>query len=450
MPAGPRRDLTRIAKIGAALLLLIAPAFISFNYIFRFAVDVPYWDAWQFVPLLGEFYEGKLPLGLLTQQHNEHRIVLPRLLMLLLARLTDYDTSAEMYASWLMLCATVVVYFSVHTRAFGTYFSSVVAFAPIPWVVLTLRQYENLLWGWQIQVALAALLLVVTLFFIERSLAQPWRFVLALLTAAGCTFSFGSGLVVWPTGVIQLLLLARRGMSAPRRNLVIGAWILGGTGCLALYFWGYQAPSGHPPFLRPFQDPLAFFVALCAVLGNPFTGNATLAPIIGAVTLASLIAVLLLAVGGRLDWQKAPLAIPLITSSLFAALLMVIGRGRFGIPELTISRYVTLVVPCFVGAHMATLAIADRRSRLFLGAAIAFLAGMAVFASFDSTYSAGRERRAIMLAYRRTLLDYRSAPDSDLTGLFIDPLLVRKGADVLQTYRLSAFRSAPLPSRESR
>src|SRR6516225_6557034 len=178
MPAGPRRDLTRIAKIGAALLLLIAPAFISFNYIFRFAVDVPYWDAWQFVPLLGEFYEGKLPLGLLTQQHNEHRIVLPRLLMLLLARLTDYDTSAEMYASWLMLCATVVVYFSVHTRAFGTYFSSVVAFAPILWVVLTLRQYENLLWGWQIQVVLAASLLVLTLFFIERSLAQPWRFVL--------------------------------------------------------------------------------------------------------------------------------------------------------------------------------------------------------------------------------------------------------------------------------
>jgi hypothetical protein len=443
MPAGPRGDLKRAAKIGAARLLLIAPAFISFNYIFRFAVDVPYWDAWQFVPLLGEFYEGKLPLGLLTQQHNEHRIVLPRILMLFLARLTHYDTRAEMYASWLMLCAIVVVYFLVHARSFGTSFSSVAAFVPIPWVVLTLRQHENLLWGWQIQVALAALLLVVTLFFIETSLLRQWRFVLALLTAAGCTFSFGIGLVVWPTALLQLLLLARRGISPRRRNLALGAWILGGTCCLALYFLGYRAPSGHPPFLRPLQDPRAFFAALCAVLGNPFTSNAMLAPVLGAVVLASLTAVLLIAARGRLDLQRAPLAIPLIASSLFAALLVVIGRGRFGIPELTISRYVTLVVPSFVGAHMATLAIRDRRSRLFLGIVGFSLVAMAVFASFDGTYSAGRERRAIMLAYRRTLLDYRSVPDSDLTGLFADPLLVRRGAGVLQTHQLSAFRSAP-------
>jgi len=448
MPAGPRRDLTRTAKIGAARLLLIAPAFISFNYIFRFAVDVPYWDAWQFVPLLGEFYEGKLPLELLIQQHNEHRIVLPRILMLLLARLTHYDTRAEMYASWLMLCVIVILYFLVHARSIGTSFSSVAAFVPIPWVVLTLGQHENLLWGWQIQVALAALLLVVTLFFIETSLVRPWRFVLALMTAAGCTFSFGTGLIVWPTGLLQLLLLARRGISPSRRNLATGTWILGGTCCLALYFSGYRAPSGHPRFLGPLQHPGAFFAALCAVLGNPFTSNAMLAPIIGAVVLAFLTAVLLLAARGGLDWQRAPLAIPLIASSLFAALLIVIGRGGFGIPELTISRYVTLVVPGFAGAQMAALAIRDRRSRLFLEIAVWSLAGMAVFASFDGTYSAGRERRAIMSAYRRTLRDYRSVPDSDLTGLFADPLLVRKGADVLQTYRLSVFRSAPFASRD--
>src|SRR5215472_48423 len=160
MPAGPRRDLTRTAKIGAAVVLLIAPALISFNYIFRFGVDVPYWDAWQFVPLLGDFYEGNLRLADLTHQHNEHRIVLPRVAMLIVARLTRYNTIAEMYATWLMLCAIVSLYWVVHRRSLGLSQSSLVTFLPIAWFALTLRQYENLLWGWQILVALAFLLLV--------------------------------------------------------------------------------------------------------------------------------------------------------------------------------------------------------------------------------------------------------------------------------------------------
>lgn len=65
---------------------------------------------------------------------------------------------------------------------------------------------------------------------------------------------------------------------------------------------------------------------------------------------------------------------------------------------------------------------------------------IAVNASFSTSYRWGREHRDTFEVYRRALLQYEVRPDSDLTGLFISPGLVRTGADILRKHRLSAFR----------
>ncbi len=127
-----------------------------------------------------------------------------------------------------------------------------------------------------------------------------------------------------------------------------------------------------------------------------------------------------------------------------------IGRGGLGLPDLTLSRYVTLVIPCFVGLQMAILAVKGGSIQSYLGFAVVCVAGMAIFASFEGPYAAGRERQASMWAAREKLLQYRSRPDADLTELFVDPTLVRKGADVLREHRLSAFRDAPQLERAIR
>src|SRR5215208_7141850 len=62
-------------------------------------VDVPFADQWALVPLLERSYRGTLSLHDLWAQHNEHRLLFPRLIMLALARLSAWNTHIEMLAN---------------------------------------------------------------------------------------------------------------------------------------------------------------------------------------------------------------------------------------------------------------------------------------------------------------------------------------------------------------
>src|SRR5438128_1219761 len=94
----PPRDWLEARGVRYVLLLaLVLPALLPFNFVYRFGVNLPYWDQWELVPLLAKLHDGQLTLADLTAQHNEHRIFFPRLIMLGLATLTRYNTVAEMY-----------------------------------------------------------------------------------------------------------------------------------------------------------------------------------------------------------------------------------------------------------------------------------------------------------------------------------------------------------------
>jgi hypothetical protein len=67
------------------------PPLLVIIVILRFGIDLPYWDDWAFVPLLEYVQQGRLPLSELLAQHNEHRMVFPRLLKLALTHFSDWN-----------------------------------------------------------------------------------------------------------------------------------------------------------------------------------------------------------------------------------------------------------------------------------------------------------------------------------------------------------------------
>jgi len=81
------------------LLLSAIPLIVLVVSIAAFAVDVPIADQWALVPLLEKSYAGRLSLRDLWAQHNEHRLLFPRLLMLGLAHLTGWNTAYELGAN---------------------------------------------------------------------------------------------------------------------------------------------------------------------------------------------------------------------------------------------------------------------------------------------------------------------------------------------------------------
>jgi hypothetical protein len=92
----------------AQLLFNAAPAAIVLGYLLTFGVNVPFWDQWDFVPMLRRFYEGRLSFRELWEPYAEQRLLIPRVAMLLLARATGYDVVAEMLLSWVLLALSVV------------------------------------------------------------------------------------------------------------------------------------------------------------------------------------------------------------------------------------------------------------------------------------------------------------------------------------------------------
>ena len=53
---------------GLLLAVCLLPVFLSANFVWRFGVDVPFWDEWELVPLLRSLHDGHLSPGDLTDE----------------------------------------------------------------------------------------------------------------------------------------------------------------------------------------------------------------------------------------------------------------------------------------------------------------------------------------------------------------------------------------------
>ena len=127
-----------------AWLAIAIPACVALDYIWRFGVDVPFWDQWQLVPYLEDWANGTLNAAKLFAQHNEHRIFFPRLVMIALAQISAWNTRVEMFASWAIMLVGVGTLLWEHLRTFGRSATSLWLFAPMSWLFFSLRQQENL------------------------------------------------------------------------------------------------------------------------------------------------------------------------------------------------------------------------------------------------------------------------------------------------------------------
>src|SRR5437588_542315 len=95
----------RLRSIGrlARLLLIAAPPLLIGFLIFRDGVDTPFWDEWDgTAPLFEKMAAGTLGFTDFFAQHNEHRILFPRLIFFGLGRLTHWNIRAELFVSWFL------------------------------------------------------------------------------------------------------------------------------------------------------------------------------------------------------------------------------------------------------------------------------------------------------------------------------------------------------------
>ncbi len=356
-PDGQRRVVDRLSPGLVNLLTVLGfglPLFGCFWLLRQYSVNVIFGDQWDDVTVIAHSYTHLFDWSSLWAQHNENRIFFPNLIVLVLARVTLFNTQIEEYLSTLMLIVATALLIWAHRRRAPT--TPWLYYCPVAILAFSIVQYENMLEGFQMAWCLVYLSLAVAIVLIDRASLTWIAFAGAIIAAVIGSFSSLQGLLIWAGGLI--LLYHRH-----RRTPFVVVWIVCAVASIVVYFRNFSTGEGSPSHAYAFQHPLAalkFFVfAVGDVLGyaqqNAKPGNPGV--LIFGVVLLGLALFTLVLYGRRRDRNgPAPIGVALVCVGLLFDAMITEGRVIFGLPAASQSRYTTfdLLVP--IGIFLALLA----------------------------------------------------------------------------------------------
>jgi hypothetical protein len=237
---------TRIARHVLLFLVAFSPAIIAGLQIRECAVNVPMWDDWERGILLRHYYEGTLDFHFLASAHIDHRILWPRLIILVLNELTGGDLRAEMLVTFIGHVLFALALFALITQGLrGSKWVWGTAFLVNLWLFHPM-QYQNFLWGIQVAFMQPLMALGLCLWAMRSRLGLPQKYVLCCGFALLGTFSFSHGLFIWPVVFGLGLLLHGFAPDLKRRWMFLSAWLATTVAVAAFYlFWHYENTS-HP------------------------------------------------------------------------------------------------------------------------------------------------------------------------------------------------------------
>jgi hypothetical protein len=448
-----RMSRRRLAGWFVIISLMVAPAIVALLFIRAYGTNVLFWDQWNFVPLIDKVYTGHLTLADLFAQWGDHRLFFPNLVMLPLAVLTHYNNVAEMYFSWFLMCVISYLLFRAYVRTFGSTKRAVVKFIPIVWLIFSLRQYENLLWGSQISFFMVVLFFLLAVYLLGTTRNLGWRFACSVISGVVCAFSLGNGLLIWPIGLMQILWARQLQTNELRRSYLKMAliWGLVGVSVYAMYFTGFNYLKYGANPLYFVHHPFSSLVFFLASIGSPLaltiytaTGPETCTPIaIGVVLL-----ILYIYIGGFAIRRSAkthssmPLFLSLVLFTLLSAVMLVLGRAGWGVGQALLSKHTTITTLGIVGLYMAmmSLRIKYENAKPFLFGFLLSLVvlGTAVVYS-HAIIEDGRTTRASRAEAAYYVSTFELQSDENLARLYPNAQIVRERAQILQKYKLNIF-----------
>src|ERR1700733_8304177 len=235
--ASPRSD-WRSRLIPVATLLGFAIPAVSYLWMIHAdGVNVIFADQWDDVALIGHAYSGTLHLSTLWAQHYENRIFFPNLIVLALAHTTHFNVVIEEYLSAFMLFGATTLVICAHKRRSPE--RRWIWYCPVAFLLLSLAQSVNALWGFQLAWYLVLFMTALALFLLDHEPPSWFIFGCAIAAAVIASFSSLQGLLVWPAGLLLIYLRRRPG------NLAI-TWIGSAVLTGVIYFVGFNfnaAPS---------------------------------------------------------------------------------------------------------------------------------------------------------------------------------------------------------------
>ena len=437
----------------------------------RYSVNTMYADQWSDVTVISQSYAHFFPWGPMWLQHFENRVFFPNIIVVLLAHTVHFNVQVEEYLGAVMLIASTAILVVVHKRRSRSL--PWLYYCPVALLGLSVVQYQNTLWGFQLAWFMVLLALAVAILLLDR-VDLSWLILGGAIVAAVVgSFSSLQGLLIWPAGLV-LLYYRRRSLPC------VGVWIAAAVASTVLYFHNYDfSVTPESQFAR--HHPLAtikfFLFAIGDVVGKPVSLGSTDTNNIYVVLFGLFIVALAVGTvvicGLRRDVRSSsPVGIALICYGLLFAALITQGRSFLGFGGASFSRYTTFDLLILVGIYLALLgrvpgasldltsadpAVGQVRShhprrtgrgwwdRVALPGALAIVSVAMVVQISLGAYNGVQGARVLhgsdlkAASVLRNIDHVSDAQIADYLYFLEPPLVIRQQADTLKRHRLNVF-----------
>lgn len=376
-------------------LVWLVQSLLLLGYVSDYSVDIPFLDEWEMVPALTG--EQPITLSWLWSQHNEHRILLPRLIYMAVTKLSGSSFRAGMFFDVLVLSAmaalTQLTARSVRGR---THYTD--AFFPL--LLLHWGQSENLLWSFQVTFVGGSAVVVTALCALARPGPIRLRAGLCVGICSVLLPLFGAyGIALAPALVLCALSMAWQlrvpGDGSDKRWLYVALSGVAGILITVAYFIGYEKVAGHPTSPNLESTLLATRQILSISFGSGtrsyFPEDEYVVPALIAITVVALLVMLVR--GPERRWHV--LRLGLLLGGLLT-LIAGIGYARIALYAGGVfnSRYVTLCAPLSCALYFAWELVKNRQVVRFAQTTLFFFAAMLVIRNRDAGIIEGSAMRA--------------------------------------------------------
>lgn len=449
------------AKERGAWIVVLLPVLYMFVYILYFGVNVPFRDGWAIPFLLDQLFTDQLFLDDVFAQHNEHRPLFPRMIILLVSLVVEYNNIALVYVSYVLLALVSYLLWirfdsdmPIEDRTLKLWL-----FSPMVWLVFSPRKHANLLMGYDIQMFLMIFCAVLTIYLLSTHDDVDRYLLFAILAAFVSGFSRIEGLAVWPIGLILI------GLSGNERAKRAAIWVGSSAFALAMYFHDWSQPASSPSLSTPLFNPLDTMGYFFVVLGSPIMFYEEGFSVAGYTPNSSLVLLFILLIGvftslsvllfmyttynrGLSQLSNHTFWIGLALFAVAISGMLTIGRSGFGIAQATSSRYTAITVFLYVAVYymIAILVFEEKINSERIDTAIRYAVIGFLFVGIMVGYVggtiAGVNRSANLNDACNAVLDYEHSSDESLSILTtpngsIDR--IRDGAAILDKYDLGPF-----------
>lgn len=311
----------------------------------RYSVNIPFWDQWMYVNLVDKWNHGTLGFYDLWVQHNEHRILVPKFVQLVMSSITGWNIRFEVVMNFAFALTTFGLMVALLRRTFSRATPILLIVPVVALLLFSPMQYINWIWGFQLAWFLSVTAVVACVWGLAKHTYKTIDrfFIFALVVGIVATYSMGNGMLIWAVGAGMLVLKA-----ATKRHYVW--WMVTAALAIAGYMFKLQRADQESPTFVLLHRTSDFVDYIFQYLGH----NLAVTPQVAKN--AGIILLVLMMVSVILLWRKRRLAIasPWLAIAgygfLTAVLAAVSRMPNFGVSHSMVFSYTTMSVLFVIGA----------------------------------------------------------------------------------------------------